>query len=122
MVLDDALRDALQLIVDGRLDHRRVVLDDVDRDLSAFTIATVEDETVEDRSDEDNVETSVLLEGSDAGEEEGRTDAPNLEEFEADDDDETITYTFDEDIDGAGKVTHPASLQTIHNIVNVMAR
>ena len=76
-----------------------VEFDDVDRDLSAFTIATIEDETVEDRSDEDNVETAVLLEGSDAGEEEGRTDAPNLEEFEADDDDETITYTFDEDVD-----------------------
>jgi len=76
-----------------------VEFDDTDRDISEFTVGSIDEDTVEDRSDESNVESAVTLTGSDATEEEGRTDAPNLEEFEADDDDETITYTFDEDVD-----------------------
>ena len=69
-----------------------------DEDLVVFTIASLDAGAVEDRSGNENIESSVALEGGTRADPESTTDAPNLIEFEVDDGSDRITYIFDQNV------------------------
>jgi len=72
---------------------------DDDRDVANYTVGWITDGAVSDRSGNDSTQNAADLEGTEATGGQGKTVAPNLEEFDVQSTSQEIDFIFDEQIE-----------------------